>query len=550
LTGLALLLLACTGAPPKDDATTESARDLEPPLPLPVLSTQRVTAADLGLSTSRAVGFAGPGIALADLDGDDALDLAWVSARGWGRWLRNDGNGTFIDAGELPAWGNGVTAVDLDDDGDQDLIVVGPEADALLRNDGAGAFTVETIEPPSPVTEGSGASLADLDDDGDVDVVVATYAHALNGQVVLEDGGTGDGNVVYWNDGGTLRRDASAIPWPAATGLTFHLALFDADLDGDADAYAVNDFGPTALPNRLLRNDGGAFTDVSDTCGCGVAMFAMGAAVGDPDADGDPDLFLTNLGPPKFLANDGTGRFYDAGAATGLVIPDDAVHDTSWSARFVDVDMDGAEDLTVTFGQLDAPGTVMAEWLAENADVVFENAAEQPDVLLLNRGDDGFEDVSAAVGFDDPSVTKTLAVGDVDGDARPDLVTAGLDFVAIHRVDAGPARGLAVRLAGPPGNPAGIGARVEVEVGGATLRRWMLPASQGSFGSDAAEVYAGLGRAGHADTLTVHWPDGAVTRLEDVPAGRVVVQAGESVRRPDRSPTRPAAPARAPAHLP
>jgi hypothetical protein len=512
-------LAACTSEPP----TADSADTALPPPPLPTLTTERFEAAALGLSTSRSVGYPGPGVAVADLDRDDDLDLAWVSARGWGVWLQNDGSGAFAVAGELPAWGSGVAAADLDDDGDADLIVVGPQADALLRNDGTGGFTAEPLEPASPVTEGAGASVADLDGDGDLDVAVAMYAHALNGQVILEEGGQGDGSVVYWNDEGALRRDVAAIPSPASTGLTFHLALLDVEGDGDLDAYAVNDFGATALPNRLLRNDRGAFTDVSAGCGCDLAMFAMGAAVGDPDGDGDPDVFLTNLGPPRFLANDGAGRFYEAGAATGLVIPDDAVHDSSWSARFVDVDLDGREDLAVAFGQLDAPGTLMAEWLAEREDVVFENAAAQPDVLLLNRGPAGFEDASAAVGFDDPAVTKTLAVGDVDGDARPDLITAGLDFLAVHRVDAGAQRGIAVRLEGPPGNPDGIGARVEATVGGRRLVRWMVPTAQGSFASDAAEVYVGLGQADFAEEIVVRWADGSETRVEGVGAGRVVI---------------------------
>jgi hypothetical protein len=101
------------------------------------------------------------------------------------------------------------------------------------------------------------------------------------------------------------------------------VALFDADGDGDLDAYLVQG-GRLAgrgepAPNRLFRNAGdGTFTDATEQSGAGDEAYGMGVAAADFDNDGDTDLFVTNVGPDVLLANDGTGRFMDVTAAAGV----------------------------------------------------------------------------------------------------------------------------------------------------------------------------------------------------------------------------------------
>jgi len=527
-------LLACTASHPGDTAgssgaggdTASDGGAADPAWPdAPPLATGtawRLDASELGLDTSASVGFGGPGVSVGDLDGDAVNDIAWVSPRGWGLWLQGDGGGGFSVAGELPG-GIGVSAADPDGDGDLDLLVVGPGEDLLLDNDGSGSFTSRALVPGDDRFTHS-ASWTDLDGDGDLDLFLARYMAALNGKVVLDQGGIGDGNQVFLGDGsGTLTADDSLLDDDARDGLSFHGAWVDVDGDIDPDLYVVNDFGATATENRLLRNDGGRLVDATDGCACDLAQFSMGVGVGDPDSDGDADLFVTNLGPPRYLANDGSGAFVDAGAATGLTVPDDEVHDASWAAGFVDVDLDGREDLAVTFGQLNAPGTLMAEWLAKHDDVLFENAEDQPDVLLHNLGDAGFTDEAAAVGFDETGVVRTMAMGDLDGDPQPELVRGGLDFLLVWDPGPTPYDGVVLTLDAGAANRFGVGARVEADIGGRTLTRWMQPSSQGSFSSSAAEIFLGLGDADSIDELRITWPDGEVTVQEQVPAGRVHV---------------------------
>ena len=163
----------------------------------------------------------------------------------------------------------------------------------------------------------------------------------------------------------------------AATGLTFThvngatgqyyiaeqmgagVALFDYDNDGDLDALLLQGGTLDAAPgtanarpgNRLFRNDlqAGAgdrrslkFTDVTERAGVAWRQYAMGAAVGDYDNDGDLDLFLTSFGPDALFRNNGDGTFTDVTAEAG-------VSDPLWStsAAFFDADRDGDLDLFV-----------------------------------------------------------------------------------------------------------------------------------------------------------------------------------------------------------
>src|SRR4029453_16184495 len=131
-------------------------------------------------------------------------------------------------------------------------------------------------------------------------------------------------------------------------------ALFDYDNDGDLDVYLLQgqSFDPKAprdpaRTHRLFRNElveGKTlrFSDVTAGSGLGGPSYAMGAATGDYDNDGDQDLYVTALGPDTLYRNNGDGTFSDVTAAAG-------VSDNRWStaAAFVDYDRDGDLDLFV-----------------------------------------------------------------------------------------------------------------------------------------------------------------------------------------------------------
>ncbi|MCY2960169.1 MAG: VCBS repeat-containing protein [Planctomycetota bacterium] len=218
-------------------------------------------------------------------------------------------------------------------------------------------------------------------------------------------------------------------------------ALFDADEDGDLDAYFVQG-GPLPLPggapdrfaypsgvrrptNRLYANDGrGHFQDATERSGdAAVARYGMGVAVGDANGDGHEDLYLTVLGDDVLLQGDGRARFRDVTRTSGIVEP-------RWTtgAAFFDADDDGDLDLFVTsyvtIDLADPPwcGERKPGWRSYCHPDRFPG---DEDRFWRNRGDGTFEDRTKEAGFSDPN-GKGLCVlaSDLDGDGRVDLYVA------------------------------------------------------------------------------------------------------------------------------
>jgi hypothetical protein len=189
------------------------------------------------------------------------------------------------------------------------------------------------------------------------------------------------------------------------------VALIDYDRDGLPDIYFTN--APTvdmALAGKKARsalyhnNGDGTFTDVTDKAGVGYPCFAMGAAVGDYNNDGWPDLLVTCLGGVVLYRNNGDGTFTDATKQAGL-------KDTQFAtgAAFGDYDGDGWVDLFVShyvdFHLDDLPKfgsskTCQYHGLAVQCGPRGLKGAG--DLLFHNNGDGTFTDVSKVAGVDDP----------------------------------------------------------------------------------------------------------------------------------------------------
>jgi hypothetical protein len=227
-------------------------------------------------------------------------------------------------------------------------------------------------------------------------------------------------------------------------------ALFDYDGDGDLDAYLVQGAmldsstdpmtalfppqHPLPLTDRLYRNDlelgpsGGSiarFVDVTSSVGddgATASSYGMGVAVGDYDGDGDPDLYVTNLGPNQLLRNNGDGTFSDVTEASGS-------DDSRWSvaATFLDYDGDGALDLYVgNYVDYRLANDKLCRDTAGRRDYCGPEAYNGVgDRLFRNRGDGTFEDVSLASMVGRPRA-KGLGVvaADLDRDGRQDLYVA------------------------------------------------------------------------------------------------------------------------------
>jgi hypothetical protein len=492
----------------------------------------------------------GPGAALFDYDGDGDLDVFLVQgamldparppsaarfppAAGQGegcRLFRNDlapdGAGRpvlrFTDVTEKAGlgrvlYGMGAAVGDYDNDGRPDLYVTAFGPNVLFHNNGDGTFT--------DVTQAAGvrddrwstsATFLDYDRDGKLDLFVANYIDftPAGNKKCFDAVGARDycRPLVYrsvtdrlWHNDGSGRfkdvTEAAGILKADGPGLGVVAADFDGD--GWLDLYVAND----GAANQLWINRAdGTFDDQGLLSGTaynadGLPEGSMGVAAGDVDADGDDDLFVTNL--PREAAtlyvNQGHASFQDATDAWGLGAP--TAPFTGFGTGFFDYDNDGWLDLFV------ADGAVSNVEALRGQSYPFG----ERNLLLHNAGGRRFEEVAGWAGPGLTEVGRGAAFGDIDNDGDVDvLVTNNNGPVRLFLNQTQPTRPwLTVRLqGGPEENAQGLGARIGlVRRGRPTL--WRRAHTDGSYLSASdPRVHFGLGDPAPVDTVIVQWPRG------------------------------------------
>jgi hypothetical protein len=213
----------------------------------------------------------------------------------------------------------------------------------------------------------------------------------------------------------------------------------DYDGDGKLDLYIVNgsafDRKPgEGEPNKLFRGDGkGKFTDVSDQAGVAHRGWGYGMTAGDYDNDGDPDLYVTNMGPNVLYRNRGDGTFEDVTAKAGVAGQDV----WSSSAAFFDMEHDGDLDLYVdnymicspeTVAKRGSPKAVSSNCAYRGIQVFCGPLGQVPlqDTLYRNNGDGTFTDVTreAGIWLDTPRYGLGVVVSDLDNDGDQDIYVA------------------------------------------------------------------------------------------------------------------------------
>jgi hypothetical protein len=430
------------------------------------------------------------GAAWGDFDGDGYPDLFVTRAtydasaptqpnvlyrNDGGRFVRFEGGPTGTQDGES----EGAVWVDLDNDGDLDLHVVGRSGagSTFYENTGDGRL-VRLGEDPfgGAVASASMACWADADGDGRLDVFVVGYRT--------------DRNALFRNTG-VWGFERVSLP-TEAEGDGSGRACAWGDLDGDALPELV--IATARRANVLLRNRGGmTFTVDAGSPLEHDTAYGYGLSWTDVNNDGLRDLFVANFDAGNSLY---LGR--EDGALEPVALGDALQSAASKGHAWGDFDMDGREDLYLGSG---TPGPAMYN------------------LLWLATGSGGFDLADDAVLAAHADTSAAIAAADFDGDGALDLFVANWGSLRspnrLYRNTAAARGWLKVGLEGVRSNRMGIGARVSVLVTIDGERRWLhrwMDASTGYAGQNEPIIHFGLDAAESVDSLVVRWPSGTVDR--------------------------------------
>ena len=335
------------------------------------------------------------GMTMGDANGD-GLDDIYVCQPGGlpNRLFLKQKDGTLSDASAVSGldWLNDTRSalfLDLDNDGDQDIVIGTFVGVYVCQNNGAGVYEVAT-KLQGVGLDVSSMVAADYDRDGYVDLYVCVYEGQArlagtdqSGHSVYDSRAKGGVNLLFRNLIGESKEYWQFKDVTSSTGLNvgnerFSLAAAweDYDNDGDQDLYIANDFGL----NCLYENRDGKFEEVSQSLGVEDYSPGMSATWGDINRDGKVDLYVGNMfssagnritRQEKFnadfegIAEDGLTRF-NRGNSLYLNSGEDFDEEPdslgaqnalwAWSSLLGDIDNDGWEDILCANGYITGPG--------------------------------------------------------------------------------------------------------------------------------------------------------------------------------------------------
>lgn len=503
------------------------------------------------------------GAVFADINGDGFQDLMVSSFGGPNVCLLNDGKGHFTDitqaAGLVGQTGSTSMALaDLDGDGDLDLYLCNFGVISILRDGGRISTRMLNGKP----------------------VVTGRYANRLK----IIDGFLtefGEPDILYWNDG---KGHFTPADWPstftgedgkpAVSAPDFGLAVQIRDINGDGlpDIYVCNDF---QTPDRIWINSGGGKFKAIETAALRNMSFAsMGVDFADIDRDGHLDFITVEMlsrnhahhlqqsSPMRpvlripgqgleredmprntLYRNRGDGTYDEIAHYAGV-----AASDWSWTPIFLDVDLDGYEDLLISNGHMrdvnfrdvNESGPIDATRAVQETKSNLNRypVLNSPKYAYRNRGNLTFEDVSDRWGFNSTLIAHGMCLLDLDHDGDLDVILNTVNAEPlVYRNNCVKPR-IAIRLKGLASNASGIGARITVTAEGLVKQtQEMIAGGRYLSGDENLRVFAA---ASSTSSLSVEvvWRSGQRSVLENAQPG-FLYEINESESKPAAPPKLP-----------
>ncbi|MCX6254645.1 MAG: CRTAC1 family protein [Bacteroidia bacterium] len=442
---------------------------------------------------------------------------------------KNNGNGTFTEVSEIAGvddrhWSMAAGAIDIDNDGDQDLYLLNYGPNVFYRNNGNGTFTdiSKSLDLSGPDTLNGftkwsiGVSFWDYNLDGRLDAMVGNFlafdpayvSAATPGMMPHPSEYKGQASMLYEQrtDGkfvDVTRKNNLYYPDSKCMGLT----VFDYDDDGDLDIFQANDH----QLNFLFRNDNRVYKEVGVESGVaansqGIGTGSMHGSIGDIDGDGFIDILVADLSYGALYRNTGNGLFIDITESSGVAGP--MAGKGSWAAQLFDYDNDGDLDIVA------ANGTA-------------EELILQYPLLLENDGKGHFKNVGQIHGdyFSTKRSGRGLAVWDFDNDGDLDIIISHVDqkaTAALLRNDGGNTNHwMGLTLKGKDGPASAIGAKVTVTTGGkkqVLVNQW----ATSYLSNNDPRLHIGLGQQKQIDLLEINWSDGKKEVYKNIGSDRYI----------------------------
>ncbi len=451
-------------------------------------------------------------------------------------------------------YSHGAAVADYDRDGWPDLLVTGWRRVALFRN-----VPVDPAEPnkgrrfvdvtaaaglDKGITWATSAAFGDLDGDGYPDLYVCQYVNwswnnnprcgfdgkkpdicpprsfdglphkvYLNSPLSSLSAATGSGKRKFVD----VSASAGLVPAGPDSSKGLGVLMVDVDGDGKPDIYVANDttdrflYWNRSTPGKIRLEEVGLKSGAARD-DCGRATGSMGVDAADYDCSGQPSLWVTNYeheqhGLYRNYSNRDALSFTFQTSAAGLGMSSQTY--VGWGTAFLDVDLDGWEDLFLVNGHA----------------IRYHSAArvgrKQPPMLFQNLGG-RFEQIDRQIGSygDRKTLARGVGFGDLDNDGRIDVVISHMNEpVSILRGIGGAGHHwLGVQLVGKDDADV-VGAKAELRVGKRTLTRFVKGGGSYLSSSDRRLVF-GMAEQTQLGLLTVTWPSGEQQHFQGLAVDR------------------------------